>query len=129
MTAAVTGARRRSGGGDGGGGGGGGPLAGLEQGWWPWHTSVQLRPSETPFTAPFSLDDYARHKLRGPLSERAWLPGKEAKQAADKAAALTPGLTYAALNRSAYVARGKALRGRWPPAVAECGCGLPVPSS
>jgi len=96
----------------------------LRQGWLPWHTSRQLRPEATPLTAPFSLDEYAQHRLRGPLSERAWLPGKEAKLSSDRASHLTPGLTYASLNRSAYARRPKRLRGRWEPAVATCGCGL-----
>ena len=91
----------------------------LTQGWLPWHTSVHLQPSQLPFTAPFSLDSYALHKLRGPLSERAWLPGKEARQQRDSAR-LTPGLTYAALNRTVYARRSA--KGYWEPAVSACGC-------
>lgn len=96
----------------------------LRQGWLPWHTSRQLRPEATPLTAPFSLDEYAQHRLRGPLSERAWLPGKEGKLSSDRASHLTPGLTYASLNKSAYTTRPNRLRGRWEPIVAMCGCGL-----
>ena len=99
---------------------------GLTQGWLPWHTSAQLWPAHNHFTAPFSLDEYARHELAGPVSRVTHL-GSNATRPKE------PALQIKGLNLSAY--RYSAVHpklnlswtrerraGRWPRMIAPCAC-------
>ena len=88
---------------------------GLTQGWLPWHTSKQLRPAHTSFTAPFSLDDYAIHQMAGPVSRVTHL-GTNATRPTD------PSLRIKTLNVSAYRSQSSRTPGHWPRMIVPCGC-------
>ena len=89
---------------------------GLTQGWLPWHTSKQLLPSHTIFTAPFSLDEFAVHQMAGPVSRVTHL-GTNATRPRD------PSLYIKAINVTAYHSpNDRRQPGHWPTMVVRCGC-------